>query len=98
MCKCNPLVRTPFCGKPGCEWPPQTTTVSARAKAIVLLAQLIDKDKDQRLADDVANVVDALIEAARAPESAHSRAIELDPQAQRQALDEALERARGRVR
>lgn len=25
MCKCNPNVRTPFCGKPGCEWPKQET-------------------------------------------------------------------------
>lgn len=23
MCKCNPNVRTPFCGKPGCEMPAQ---------------------------------------------------------------------------
>ena len=21
MCKCTPTIRTPFCGKPGCEWP-----------------------------------------------------------------------------
>lgn len=21
MCKCTPGIRTPFCGKPGCEWP-----------------------------------------------------------------------------
>jgi len=21
MCKCNPSIRTPFCGRPGCEWP-----------------------------------------------------------------------------
>lgn len=21
MCKCDPNTRTPFCGKPGCEWP-----------------------------------------------------------------------------
>ena len=21
MCKCTPSVRTPFCGRPGCEWP-----------------------------------------------------------------------------
>ena len=26
MCKCDPNKRTPFCGAPGCEWPPQTTT------------------------------------------------------------------------
>jgi hypothetical protein len=23
MCKCTPEMRTPFCGKPGCEWPAQ---------------------------------------------------------------------------
>lgn len=23
MCKCRPNIRTPFCGKPGCEWPEQ---------------------------------------------------------------------------
>jgi predicted RNA-binding Zn-ribbon protein involved in translation (DUF1610 family) len=21
MCRCQPEVRTPFCGRPGCEWP-----------------------------------------------------------------------------
>lgn len=21
MCVCTPSIRTPFCGKPGCEWP-----------------------------------------------------------------------------
>jgi hypothetical protein len=24
MCKCTPNIRTPFCGKPGCEWPEQS--------------------------------------------------------------------------
>ena len=26
MCKCTPTMRTPFCGKPGCEWPTQGIT------------------------------------------------------------------------
>lgn len=26
MCKCTPEMITPFCGKPGCEWPAQTAT------------------------------------------------------------------------
>lgn len=26
MCKCTPEIRTPFCGKPGCEWPEQQPT------------------------------------------------------------------------
>ncbi|MHB8916548.1 MAG: hypothetical protein ACYC4H_00860 [Desulfocucumaceae bacterium] len=21
VCKCTPNIRTPFCGRPGCEWP-----------------------------------------------------------------------------
>jgi hypothetical protein len=25
MCQCTPEIRTPFCGKPGCEWPKQET-------------------------------------------------------------------------
>lgn len=24
MCKCTPEIRTPFCGKLGCEWPEPT--------------------------------------------------------------------------
>lgn len=27
MCKCTPNIRTLFCGKPGCEWPPQSVVV-----------------------------------------------------------------------
>lgn len=23
MCRCTPDIRTPFCGKPGCQWPAQ---------------------------------------------------------------------------
>ena len=23
MCRCTPNIRTPFCGRPGCEWPKQ---------------------------------------------------------------------------
>lgn len=26
MCKCTPNIRTPFCGKPGCEWPEQRSS------------------------------------------------------------------------
>lgn len=24
MCQCTPNIKTPFCGKPGCEWPTST--------------------------------------------------------------------------
>lgn len=26
MCKCTPNIRTPFCGRPGCEWPEGSRT------------------------------------------------------------------------
>lgn len=26
MCMCTPEIKTPFCGKPGCEWPAITYT------------------------------------------------------------------------
>ncbi|RVT91395.1 hypothetical protein EOD42_22330 [Rhodovarius crocodyli] len=29
MCKCTPEVRTPFCSKPGCGWPAQTSAAPA---------------------------------------------------------------------
>jgi hypothetical protein len=30
MCKCTPEIRTPFCGKPGCEWPHKKKPEGAR--------------------------------------------------------------------
>ena len=27
MCQCTPEIKTPFCGKPGCEWPKQKIEV-----------------------------------------------------------------------
>jgi len=24
MCKCTPAIKTPYCGRPGCEWPDKT--------------------------------------------------------------------------
>jgi len=72
-------------------------TVSARARAIVLLAQLIDKDRSARLAEDVPEVVDALIEAARSHDTAYGRALrELTPEESRDALEDAFDRVRER--
>ena len=34
VCQCDPTVRTPFCGRPGCEWPaqkPEEPTMSRQA-------------------------------------------------------------------
>lgn len=31
MCKCTPEMRTPFCGKPGCEWPDTPEMAAMRA-------------------------------------------------------------------
>ena len=34
MCKCTPNIRTPFCGKPGCEPPPQAVPGESVSKSI----------------------------------------------------------------
>lgn len=56
MCKCTPEIRTPFCGKPGCEWPkkrnaqldklfgqPEPTPTDPLYGAAVALVRLFDK-------------------------------------------------------
>lgn len=64
MCKCTPEIKTPFCGRPGCEWPPQAAAPPHPqvVKEIVgeiaameyagdckgIAAVLIDKDGDVR--------------------------------------------------
>ena len=64
MCKCTPEIRTPFCGRPGCEWPEQKPRPGEPAvvKAIVgeiaaaeyagdvkaIACVIIDKDGDVR--------------------------------------------------
>lgn len=48
-----------------------------RDHAIDLLIELVDPDRTQALTEvKCARVVDALIEAARAPETEHTRAVE----------------------
>jgi hypothetical protein len=32
MCRCTPEIKTPFCGKPGCEWPPQKPRPTASSQ------------------------------------------------------------------
>ena len=40
MCKCNPLMRTPFCGKPGCKQP---IAITIDPEKLILT---IDKERD----------------------------------------------------
>jgi hypothetical protein len=64
MCQCTPEIKTPFCGRPGCEWPPQRPPephppvvheivgeISAMEYAgdvKAIIAAVIDKDGDLR--------------------------------------------------
>lgn len=32
MCKCRPEIKTPFCGRPGCEWPKQREQAPSKEK------------------------------------------------------------------
>lgn len=40
MCKCTPSMRTPFCGKPGCEWPPQKAATEPMDRLYELLNEV----------------------------------------------------------
>lgn len=35
MCKCTPNIRTPFCGKLGCEWPAQKASIEQEENALI---------------------------------------------------------------
>ena len=64
MCQCTPQIRAPFCGRPGCEWPPQkphaphpevVKTIVGEIAAMeyagdvkAIVAAVIDKDGDVR--------------------------------------------------
>lgn len=39
MCKCTPNKRTPFCGAPGCEWPPQAAAKPTIEELEAILGQ-----------------------------------------------------------
>jgi len=41
MCKCTPGIKNPYCGKPGCEWPPLKFEVVTD-----LLAERLDEIAD----------------------------------------------------
>lgn len=38
MCRCTPNIRTPFCGKPGCEGPPEWRALRDRPKGVTVKA------------------------------------------------------------
>lgn len=38
MCKCTPEIRTPWCGKPGCEYPTSTIGIEILEKRVYLKA------------------------------------------------------------
>lgn len=37
MCVCRPEVRTPFCGRPGCEWPAQVAEEPPKEKGYAVV-------------------------------------------------------------
>ena len=51
MCKCTPSIRTPYCGKKGCEWP-NSKPEGTRSDHIDNL-HAVDTNEAQRIADEV---------------------------------------------
>lgn len=46
MCRCTPNMRTPFCGKPGCEWPAPAAPAAVSAPRVTTAAELDAKGLD----------------------------------------------------
>jgi hypothetical protein len=67
MCVCTPGCRTPFCGKPGCEWPPQKpkmyTTDAGEEKRD---RRRKDRDNDDPRIEHLFNGLDKCIASAEA--------------------------------
>lgn len=53
MCKCTPEIKTPFCGKPGCEWPPESPK-SLRSRAARKNDEALQLDRQARQRRDEA--------------------------------------------
>lgn len=45
MCQCDPSMRTPFCGKPGCEMPEQKTAKKRKPVVVEFEIDLGEKVK-----------------------------------------------------
>jgi hypothetical protein len=44
MCKCTPELRAPWCGKPGCEQPPQEVTeTKIEARPAFCMVKIVNK-------------------------------------------------------
>jgi hypothetical protein len=72
MCKCTPELRTPFCGKPGCEWPEQTaapanTTADPADKWVPIVRKTFDRwgVKHASLVGSIATEIEQLIRQER---------------------------------
>jgi hypothetical protein len=44
MCSCTPNMKTPFCGKPGCEWPKLATPPAIERYALVFLCPCCERE------------------------------------------------------
>ena len=63
MCRCTPEIKTPFCGKPGCEWPKQTPMqhmIKGMIDAVLKLGRkpveiYLTEDNYERLVDELSD-------------------------------------------
>ena len=60
MCRCTPNIRTPFCGKPGCEWPAgvleaaaDKMSIDATNRALEAAAVKLDQRGSHKAAEHV---------------------------------------------
>lgn len=68
MCKCTPEIRTPFCGKPGCEnpdWLPHADAVNHPPHYNIGKIEVIEAIEDWKLEYHLGNAVKYIARAGR---------------------------------
>lgn len=61
MCRCTPEMRTPFCGKPGCEWPEQER-VGVPAAQPEIVKQIVGEIAAMEYAGDMKAIAAVVID------------------------------------
>lgn len=80
MCKCSPEVRTPYCGREGCEWPVDPEAETRKAATEAARRSTIAGDVDDILEALPATLRLVLWKEARLSQPGKTRALKLLPQ------------------
>lgn len=61
MCQCNPEIKSPFCGGPGCEWPEGDIVLIGNVDAVI--ADMAEQSRTMKLEAENARLRELLTRA-----------------------------------